>query len=307
MTSSPHTPTLPAVILVRPREDGNVGAAARAMANMGLSELILVEPAVELGVLGHAFAKGADHVIANLVRVPSLAAAAAPFQRLVGTTSARDRSGDREIIRPRELPRRLAAADPPGTRTALVFGPEVSGLSNDELALCQPLVNVPCDPVQPTLNLAQSVLVLAYELYLARIESGAATPETASEALQPPARVEQVDGLFHQATELLRRVRFDRDDTFPTVLRDLRWMVARAALTEREVVLLRGACRRVEYQLDRLDELRAAQPGSPAAQPAAPTASARASAAGEQDAADGEPAGRPVRRPHRWSRIEEPD
>jgi tRNA (cytidine32/uridine32-2'-O)-methyltransferase len=275
-------PLPPAVILVRPREDGNVGAAARAMANMGLSELILVEPAVELGVLGHAFAKGAEHVVAGLVRVPSLAAAAAPFQRLVGTTSARDRSGGPEILRPRELAPRLAE-DPPGTRTALVFGPEVSGLANDELALCRPLVNVPCDPVQPTLNLAQSVLVLAYELYLARIEAGEAEPATAAVERPPPAALGHVEGFFEQATALLRRVRFDRDDTFSTVLRDLRRLVARAAPSEREVTLLRGICRRVEYQLDRLDELRGAEP---------------APAGGEAD--DGS---RPVRRPHRWSRA----
>jgi tRNA (cytidine32/uridine32-2'-O)-methyltransferase len=252
MTTTPDTrdatrPRPPAVILVRPREDGNVGAAARAMANMGLSELILVEPAVELGVLGHAFAKGAEHVVAGLVRAPSLAAAAAPFQRLVGTTSARDRSGGPEILRPRELAPWSTAHDPPGTRTALVFGPEVSGLANDELALCRPLVNVPCDPVQPTLNLAQSVLVLAYELYLARIEAGEAEPATAAAERPPPAPVGHVEGFFGQATELLRRVRFDRDDTFSTVMRDLRRLAARAAPSEREVTLLRGICRRVEY------------------------------------------------------------
>jgi len=250
-------PTLPAVILVRPREDGNVGAAARAMANMGLSELILVEPAVELGVLGHAFAKGADHVIAAMVRLPSLAAAAAPFHRLVGTTSVRERTSSRHILRPRELPPVLAA-DPPGSRTALVFGPEVSGLNNEELSLCEPLVNVPCDPVQPTLNLAQSVLILTYELYLARIEGGAAVPATAVEEHFEPARLDQVEGFFGQATELLRRVRFARDDTFGSVLRELRRLAGRAGLSAREVTLLRGICRRVEYQLDRLDELRGA-------------------------------------------------
>jgi TrmH family RNA methyltransferase len=284
--ADPSAPRPPAVILVRPREDGNVGAAARAMANMGLRELILVEPAVELGVLGHAFAKGAEHVVADLVRVPSLDAAAAPFQRLVGTTSARDRTGGPAIVRPRELPAMLAA-DPPGTRTALVFGPEVSGLSNDELALCEPLVNVPCDPVQPTLNLAQSVLVLAYELYLARVEAGAAAPATLAAEAPPPAPLAQVEGFCRQSTELLRRVRYDRDDTFPTVLRDLRRLVARAAPTEREVILLRGICRRVEYQLDRLDELR----GEP------PDAGGEGGEGGEPDAA-----ARPVRRPHRWSR-----
>jgi|GEM_PF-428812 len=287
---------VPAVILVRPEGDANVGAAARAMANMGLSELILVEPATELGVLGHAFAKGADHIIAKLRRVASLADATAPFQRVVGTTSARARTGGQEIIRPRALPARLATDDPPGTRTALVFGPEVTGLTKDELALCHPLVNVPCDPVQPTLNLAQSVLVLAYELYVARVEAGQAEPLTQREEVAPPAEAGQVDGLFDQLTELLRRVNFDRDDTFDTVVRDMRRMSARAAPSHREVTLMRGMCRRVEYQLDRLDELRQAEAEDGNGN------GTRNEDGGADGSADDDPGAPRQRKPHRWSR-----
>ena len=225
------------------------------MANMGLSELILVEPATELGVLGHAFAKGAEHVLAGLRRVPSLADAVAPFHRVVGTTSARDRNADRPVLRPRELPE-LLAADPPGSHTALVFGPEVSGLNNDELALCEPLVNVPCDPVQPTLNLAQSVLILAYELFAARVDAGGATAATIAVEAPEPALEGDVERMFSQVHELLRRVRFKRDDTFHSVRRELRQLLARARLSHREVVLLHGILRKIEYQLDRLDELR---------------------------------------------------
>lgn len=297
---------LPAVILVRPREDGNVGSTARAMANMGLSELILVEPATRLGVLGYAFAKGADHVIAGMRRVGSLAEAAAPFQRLVGTTSARERTGGQEIIRPRALPARLAEEDPPGTRTALVFGPEVSGLTKDELALCQPLVNVPCDPVQPTLNLAQTVLILSYELYAARVAAGQAEPATYREEVASPAETRHVDGLFAQVTDLLRRVRFDRDDTFSAVMRDLRRMVARAAPSEREVTLMRGMCRRVEYQLDRLDELRHSLDGSPGAGRGEADGKGGESGQSGEGAEGGTGKGTSEaprrRRPHEWSR-----
>src|SRR5262245_2524072 len=84
-------PPSPVVVLVRPREEGNVGSAARAMANMGLDRLILVEPAAPLGKIARAFAVGAGHVLDAAVRVPSLAAAVAPFARVVGTTSTRDR------------------------------------------------------------------------------------------------------------------------------------------------------------------------------------------------------------------------
>lgn len=254
-TESAHRALTPAVILVRPREDGNVGAAARAMANMGLSELVLVEPATPLGVLGRAFAKGADHVIAGLRRVPSLAEAAAGYHRLVGTVSARARSGGRQVLEPRQLPP-LLAAEPPDSRVALVFGPEVSGLTNEELAILDPLVNVPCDPLQPTLNLAQSVLVLAYELHLARIGRGEAEPAEFPEQAPEPALHEQVEALFDHVLELLHRVRFARDDTFDQVRRELRQLLARAAVSEREVTLLRGVVRKIEWQLDRLEELR---------------------------------------------------
>lgn len=242
----------PAVVLVRPREEGNVGATARAMANMGLDRLLLVEPAAPLGDVARAFAVGARQVLEGAQRVPSLAAALAPFRRVVATTSTRDRRRDLPLLAPRELPAFLAA-DPPGTPTALVFGPEVGGLTNDELALAGAVVHVPCAPVQPTLNLAQAVLVLAYELHVSRLGEpsrlGAGTGSR--EAAEPYATAGELDGLFAQATEALVASGFARDDTFAGVLRDLRQLAARAAPREREVAILRGICRRLLRALER--------------------------------------------------------
>jgi tRNA/rRNA methyltransferase len=232
-----------AVVLVRPREEGNVGAAARAMANMGLARLILVEPAAPLGPTARAFAVGARQVLDGCSRMESLREALAPFPRVVGTTSTRDRRQAVPLIGPRELPERLAA-DPPGTPVALVFGPEVGGLTNEELAFANLVVTVPCAPLQPTLNLAQAVLILAYELYHARL--GEPRPPAAAE---PPATSAEVDGLFDQAAAVLRRIGFDRDSTFPGVLRDLRAAAARARLSQREAAILRGICRRAEHAL----------------------------------------------------------
>jgi tRNA/rRNA methyltransferase len=230
----PSTP--PAVILVRPQEEGNVGATARAMANMGLGELILVEPAPELGRTGYAFAVGARHILDDATRHPSLAAALEPFQRVVGTSSSRQREIGQKVIAPRRLAEALAS-DPPGTRTALVFGPEASGLLNDELALCDPLVTVPCSPSQPTLNLAQAVLIVAYELYLTT------APEPLDRAPEPAPAV-QVERLFERFDELFRAVGFARDDTYASTLRDLRQLAARSRPSEREVQILHGICRR---------------------------------------------------------------
>jgi TrmH family RNA methyltransferase len=235
-----------AVILVRPREEGNVGSAARAMANMGLERLILVEPAAEIGKVATAFAVGARPILDGCVRTPDLREALAPFRRVVATTSMRDRRAGVPLVTPRELPG-LLAQDPPDTPTALLFGPEVGGLTNDELALASILVNVPCSPVQPTLNLSQTVLILAYELFQARGETVLAPAEPA----EPPAPTAEIDGLFDHMAGVLRRVGFERDDSFPGVVRNLRRLAARAAPTSHDVATLRGICRRTERALER--------------------------------------------------------
>lgn len=235
----------PAVVLVRPREEGNVGSAARAMANMGLSRLILVEPAPVLGKVATAFAVGARPILDGAERTPDLRSALGPFRRVVGTTSTRDRSLGIPVLAPRELPGWLAQ-DPPDTPTALVFGPEVGGLNNEELALASAVVTIPCAPVQPTLNLAQAVLILAYELFLAR---GAETATFTGE--EAPATAAEIDGLLGHAGQILGRIGFARDDSFPGVLRDLRRLAARAAPASRDVRILRGICRRAEGALNK--------------------------------------------------------
>jgi tRNA/rRNA methyltransferase len=241
-----------AVVLVHPREEGNVGSTARAMANMGLGELIVVEPAAPFGNVATAFAVGARHVLDDARRVPDLRTALAGFRRVVGTTSIRDRRWEVPLLTPRELPG-LLAQDPPETPTALVFGPEVGGLTNDDLSLAGAIVTIPCSPVQPTLNLGQAVLIVTYELFQARRE----TPAVAVEEVggvgspEPPAATAEIDGLFHHLSEVLQRIGFARDDSFAGVVRDLRRLAARAAPTSRDVAILRGICRRAQRALER--------------------------------------------------------
>ena len=239
----------PAVILVRPQEDGNVGAVARAMANMGLDELILVDPQCEIGRMATAFAVDAQEILDGRQACADFAEAVAPFQRLVATSTARGRTVQRPPLTPRRLPA-LLAADPPGTRTALVFGGERSGLNRDQLARCDPLVTIPAARRQPSLNLGQAVLVLAYELWVARLASPGHRPAPGNEPAEvvvtapQPAAAAEVEGLFGQLEPLLREIGFARDDTFGSVLRDLRRLAARASLSSHEVIVLRGICRR---------------------------------------------------------------
>ena len=234
--------TPPAIVLVRPTEQGNVGATARAMANMGLERLLLVEPAVTLGRTAYAFAVGAGDLLDRAERHPSLDSALADFQRAVGTTSDRARAHGIALLGPHELAPTLER-DRPNTATALVFGPERSGLTNDELSRLSPLVTIPCAPQQPTLNLAQAVLIVAWELRRHRARPPAALSE-------PGASIGDVEGLFAQLAPLLDRVGFARDDTFEGALRDLRQLAARADLSQREVQILRGLCRRTSWTLD---------------------------------------------------------
>ena len=251
----------PAIVLVRPQEEGNVGAVARAMANFGLERLILVEPATPLRAIARAFAVHSEEILDRVERVSDLRAALAGFGRIVATTAARDRPWPKRLTSPRELAATLAL-DPPGTATALVFGPEPSGLTNQELALASLLVRVPAAPRQPTLNLSQAVVVLAYELHVAR-QGGASAEEleTASALVEPVeadaddvherATGEEVSGFFDQLADLLHQIRFARDKTAPNVERDLRQLVARAQPTRREVTILRGILRRLGHALDR--------------------------------------------------------
>lgn len=237
-----------AVVLVRPQEEGNVGAVARAMANMGLSELVLVEPAVELGDVARARAVKARVLLDTALRQPSLVRALASFDCVVGTTASRGRHLEEEPLTPRRLSSWLAETG--AKRVALVFGPETSGLGQEELALCNVLVRIPTAAELPTLNLSQAVLILAYELFLGRGESAAAW--RAEVADDPPAAAAQVEGMFSQMVPLLVRVGFARHPGFEAVVRDLRRLAAKSRLSEREVSILRGIFRRAAARLTRL-------------------------------------------------------
>ncbi len=259
----------PAVVLVRTQEEGNIGSTARAMANMGLEQLVLVAPQATIGRVARAFAVGAGEILDRARIEDDLETALAPYRRVVGTTSLRGRSLGAQPITPQELPSVLDA-DPAGTSTALVFGPEASGLKVEELTLCSPCVRIPCSPVQPTLNLAQAVLIVAWELAKARRASaGPASAGRVSEDADegdafPLASQRELAGLFEQMRPVLGEVGFDRDGSFETVMRDLRLLAGRASLTEREVKILRGICRRTRRSLEQRGASQLGEPASAA-------------------------------------------
>ncbi len=228
----------PAVILVRPQAEGNVGAVARAMANMGLERLILVEPAPTLGGVARGFGVGGWEILDQAERAASFDDAAAPFGRLVATSSRRRRPLNRcRIVTPRRLPE-ILAGDPAGTRTALVFGPEDNGLKRREIDLCDPVVEVPCEPAHPTLNLAQAVVILAYELRVWNLGDGR-TEEDRDNGRAPPASVAEIEALQEHLSEILLAIGLDHPPIHAGLLRDLRRLVVRAAPSSRETRILR--------------------------------------------------------------------
>jgi TrmH family RNA methyltransferase len=227
------------IVLVRPSRAANVAAACRAMKNMGLRTLWIVEPPEGLDAHeSRSLAYGAWDVLDGARRGASLLEALSASVAVVGTTG-------REV--PGALsPRRLAAeahARTGGGPLSLVFGPESSGLTRAEMDLCHALVHVPTDPAQPSLNLAQAVLLLAYEMRLAALD------RPASPVGDPEVRA--LAGDVEQAVSDLRGALLEigyLDAANPDhVLTELRRLIARAGPSPREVALLRGLARQVGW------------------------------------------------------------
>jgi TrmH family RNA methyltransferase len=224
------------IVLVRPARPANVAAACRAMKNMGLRVLRLVEPPPGLDrpeVRGIAY--GAWDVLDSAIVASSLREAVAGSTLVAGTTG--------RPHPPAWTPRRLAEeADvrAGGGRVSLVFGPEASGLRTDELDLCPVHVHIPTDAEQPSLNLAQAVLVLAYEIR----QSGSRITHSPGE---PRAPAGELEGALQDLRAALLDIGFLNPANPDRVLAELRALADRAGPTSREVTLLRGLARQVAW------------------------------------------------------------
>ncbi len=224
------------VVLVRPARAANVAAACRALKNMGLRSLVMVDPPEGLDQPdARALAYGAWDVLDSARRRATLREAVADAALVAGTSG-----------RPHPAawtPRRLAAEAAEraaGGRLALVFGPEASGLSDEELALCHVRVHIPSDPEHPSLNLAQAVLVLAYELRVAGI------PDLGTEVV-PRATAGEIETTLDDLREALVGIGYLNPANPEAILAELRALVTRAGPTPREVSLLRGLARQVRW------------------------------------------------------------
>ena len=236
----------PAIILVEPQLGENVGTTARAMANFGLTDLRLVNPREGWpNEKARAAASGANHVI-DRVRVFASVEAAITDLGFVYATTARHRELAKDVAGPRQAAARLleyGRSSPVG----VLFGRERSGLTNDEVTLADELLTLPVNPEFSSLNIAQAVLVVAYEWRLAMLGGEAAGLPFAGPGEDDLAPKEQLLHLFEHLERALDATGFFRPpERRPHMVRAIRTMLHRARLTEQEVRTLRGVVAALE-------------------------------------------------------------
>jgi TrmH family RNA methyltransferase len=221
------------VVLARTSHPGNIGAAARAMKTMGLSELVLVDPAVFPNSQADAMASGATDVLAQARVCATLAEALADTTLALGV-SARRRDIVAEVLTPPEASIRLLA-DARTAPVALVFGNETSGLDNEELSLCQGLVTIPANPDYSSLNLAAAVQVLCYEIRQAWLGR-----EVWSQPEIDAASGDELERFYAHLETALAELEFLNPGSPGKLMLKLRRLFSRTRLAKEEVNILRG-------------------------------------------------------------------
>jgi len=222
------------IILVGTTHPGNIGATARAMKNMGLSDLMLVNPKVFPHEDATVRAAGAEDILQEATVMASLEQALSDCTYVAGA-SARSRTIGWPSMAPRDCAEKLVQESAHGTAAA-VFGPENSGLTNDDLDRCNTLLTIPTEPGFSSLNLAMAVQVLAYELRLAGMstEEPPAAPETS------PATGAELENFYVHLEQALTRSGFLDPENPRLLMRRLRRLFIKAKLDQNEVNILRG-------------------------------------------------------------------
>jgi tRNA/rRNA methyltransferase len=227
-----------AIVLHRPRYPENIGAAARAICNMGTGRLIVVQPQnCDLTRVLKMATHAAADVVQEMDVYDSLNSAVASFQYIVGTTARLGRQRQ-EVFSPSELARHLAAISREN-RIAILFGPEDRGLTNEDIRLCHALVSIPTAAFS-SLNLAQAVMILCYEI-LSASKSEAAVP------LPRLASRHDLEGMYKQLAEILIRIGFINPQNPEYWMNNMRRFFNRLPLRAKEVRIIRGICRQIDW------------------------------------------------------------
>lgn len=225
-----------AIVLNRPKHPENIGSTARAMKNMGLKHLLVVDPERynKETVLRLATHVAAD-VVEDMILEKELKSALSEFQYVAGTT-ARLGSQRQAIFQPAESAQKLVSIST-GNRIAIVFGPEDRGLTNEELRLCHTLINIPTADFS-SINLAQAVMIICYEIFKAsQTPIVSFTPRLASR--------HELDGMYDQLKDILVKINYIQPDNPDYWMNKMRLFFSRLPLKAREVSIIRGICRQI--------------------------------------------------------------
>lgn len=246
------------IILQRPRYPENIGAVVRAGQNMGIGGLIVINPqnydrSRILKMATHAVAGAVEHIsIQN-----SLKEALAPFGYVIGTT-ARLGKQRQEIFTPAEIAEKIAPISQ-ANRIAVLFGPEDRGLTNEDLRFCHCLVNIPTAAFT-SLNLAQAVMIMCYEIFTAR--------EKAMNGFYPRlANGHELEGMYEHLKDILIRISFLNPENPDYWMNNLKRFFARLPLRAKEVKIIRGICRQINWYgekqyKDGLNQKEGGEPGT---------------------------------------------
>jgi tRNA/rRNA methyltransferase len=234
-----------AFVLVRTRAAGNIGAAARALANMGFADLRLVAPDASWDRVATEMAAHGREVLRRSAVYPDLQAALHDCVMSIGTTCRPGlyRSGAQPL---REAITEITQRDVEG-RIALVFGPEDYGLSNDDLRYCQRLITIPTAPEYTSINLAQAVMLVAYELFIAGSPAAAQREPVLRESLTAPAPVPEIEMMLARMEQALVAIGFLPADNTERIMFALRGIFGRSRLNRRELDILNGIAHQVEW------------------------------------------------------------
>ncbi len=229
------------IVLYKPKYAGNIGAVARAAKNMGISNIIVAGARdFDNEEMRQRSTHLAADVLDNIQYVESIQEALGSFNYIVGTT-ARLGKGRGPFLAPRQAARDIADISQKN-KVALLFGPEDTGLANEELRLCHAVVTIPTSREFTSLNLSHAVMILCYEIFIA-----SSPAVSAAEAAPKLALSSELEGMYGQIKTLLADIGFLNPENPDYWMMHLRRFFTRAGILSREVKIVRGICRQLEW------------------------------------------------------------
>jgi tRNA/rRNA methyltransferase len=229
------------IVLYKPKYAGNIGSVARAAKNMGISNIVVVGKAdFDREEMQQRSTHLAADILDQIQYFEHIGEALGSFNYIVGTT-ARLGKARGPLFAPRAVAKDIADISQKN-KVALLFGPEDTGLANEELRLCQAVVTIPTSREFTSLNLSHAVMILCYEIFTA---SSSAT--TVAEATPKLALSKELEGMYGQIKTLLADIEFLNPENPDYWMMHLRRFFARASLLSREIKIIRGICRQLEW------------------------------------------------------------